>query len=440
MNNENEIDRFVTATGESSNIDAKGPMSWDSAVESASLAKDIASFANSKDGGVLVIGKSETESGDFELTGLTDEQAESFETTKVARWVNNRFAPPMNIVCHQHRHEDRRFVVITIEEFEDIPVLCTKQYQDPANPKKHLLRERTLYVRNANAESAPLESVEELRLLIGLATSKRANEMLTTFEAMLKGRPLLSQQSDLDQFEDELASIEQGLGQSYSDQIQAGAWKLVIRPVNYVAERWEHADQLESVVRGRAVRLRDEFPGSYRGTHMREWGICNDMYRETWSLARSGQFLMVRPFWENQQKYDCGRRDMQGNPSEPSLEPGKWLDFKPNIFSLTEMFMFAARLVEEYESGEEVTISLEATSLDGRKLVTTDFNINLRDPEECRAQVFEYRKTFTVEEMRTEWETKCAQAMKRFIDLFPGLGVEIKTMHSWIEKFKSRNF
>lgn len=441
MNNESEdLARFVTATGESSSIDAKGPMSWDSGIKSASLAKDIASFANSRDGGVLVIGKSETDAGDFDLTGLTDGQAESFETTKVARWVNNRFAPPMNIVCHQHQHDGKRFVVITIEEFQDIPVLCTKSFQDPANPKKLILRERTLYVRNSNAESAPLESVDELRSLIGLATSKRANEMLVTFEAMLKGRPLLSQQSDEEQFRDELLEIERGLGQAYTEQIEAGAWKLIVRPANYEAELWEDDDKLEASVRSRAVRLRNEFPGTYTGTHMREWGICNDTYGETWTLARSGQFLLIRPFWENNQKYECGWRDMQGAPSEPSLEPGNWLDFKPNIFSVTEMFMFAARLVEEYEPGGNVFVSLQATSLSGRKLVTTDFNINLRSPEECRAQVFEYRKQLSVEELRAGWEPACAEATKRFVDLFPGLRVEAGTMLSWIEKFKSRNF
>lgn len=435
-----ELDQYIKATGESRNIDAKGPITWDSGPESASLAKDIAAFANSRDGGVLVIGKTETESGSFILTGLTDDEAKSFETTKVARWVNNRFSPPINIVCHQREYQGKRFVVITIGEFEDVPALCTKSFQDPSNPKKCLLRERTLYVRNSNAESAPLESVDELRTLIGLATSKRANEMLTTFESMLKGRPLVSPPTDEELFNEELERIEQGLGQTYADQLQSGAWRLVVRSADYDAERWPDADQLEAIVGKRSVRLRDEFPASYRGTHMREWGVCNEMYGETWTLARSGQFLCVRPFWENHRKYECRWRDSQGNPSEPSLDPGQWLDFKANIFSITEMFMFVVRFIEEYDSGEQVLIRLQATSLAGRKLVTTDFNINLRHPEECRAQVFEYKRALPVEELRAEWEMTCAEAMKRFVDLFPGPKVETKTMKSWIEKFKNREF
>ena len=414
MSDSSTLDQYITATGESSNIDAKGPMIWDSGTESASLAKDIAAFANSRDGGVLVIGKAETDSGTFDLLGLTDAQARSFETTKVAKWVNNRFSPAISIVCHHHEYEGKRFVLITISEFEDVPVLCTKSFQDPSNPKKHLLRERTIYVRNANAESAPLETVDELRALIGLATSKRANEMLTTFEAMLKGRPLVTSPTDRESFDEELLLIEQGLGESYEEQLRSGAWKLVVRPADYMAERWHDADQLESIIRNRSVRLRDEFPASHRGTHMREWGVCNDTYGETWTLAKSGQFLCLRPYRENHRRYECGWRDMQGNPTEPSLEPGQWLDFKPNIYSITEMFMFIVRLIEEYDSGSEILVALQATSLAGRKLVTTDFNINLRDPEQCRAQMFEYRRQFPVEELRAEWEAVCAEVMKRF--------------------------
>lgn len=52
-----DIVRFIEATGESDNIDAKASMSWDNGPAAAGLAKDIAAFANSRDGGVIVLGK-----------------------------------------------------------------------------------------------------------------------------------------------------------------------------------------------------------------------------------------------------------------------------------------------------------------------------------------------------------------------------------------------
>ena len=64
-----EIIRYIEVSSESDNIDAKGPMSWDGDMASASLAKDLVSFANSRDGGVIVVGKAEVNpgvSGDFD--------------------------------------------------------------------------------------------------------------------------------------------------------------------------------------------------------------------------------------------------------------------------------------------------------------------------------------------------------------------------------------
>jgi len=432
------LDEYITASGESTYIDAKGPILWDGGRHSAALAKDIAAFANSRDGGAIVIGKSESPAGGFALVGLSDEEARSFETTKVARWVNTRFSPPIGVVCHHHVYQNMTFVVVTVSEFDDIPILCTKSFQDPANPKKHILRDRTIYVRNSNAESAPLESVEELRRLIGLATSKRANELLSSFQSMLSGQPLVPLPTDGEQFESELISTEQALGLAYSDELRAGAWKLVMHPQKYEAERWPDARDIEEIVKRRSIRLRGEFPPSKTETHMREWGVCNDAYGQTWSLSRSGQFLSVRPYFENDRNYESPWENGSGEPSEPTLGPRQWMNFKPHILSIVEMFMFSARLVEEYEPGEKVQLELLATSLAGRRLVTTDALINVEMSDECRAQNFQFNMALGAEELRAGWEKKCAEAIKQFVDLFPGPRMELRTVVDWIEKFKKR--
>ena len=109
-----ELARWVRTSSENDYVDAKGPMTWDGADASASLAKDIAAFANSRDGGVIVVGKSEADDGSFSYDGLSPEQAASFDTTKVGQWVNSRFAPPIRLACHQVEVSGGRFVVITV--------------------------------------------------------------------------------------------------------------------------------------------------------------------------------------------------------------------------------------------------------------------------------------------------------------------------------------
>src|SRR5579871_815191 len=135
-----ELIRLIEAAGESANIDAKGPMEWDGGEASAGLTKDILALANIRDGGVIVIGKDEPEDGKFVLTGLTEPQASSFDTTKVATWVNNHCQPPVSLVCHRHEHQGRLFVVVAVTEFHDVPVICTKQYELSGKPAKVLLR------------------------------------------------------------------------------------------------------------------------------------------------------------------------------------------------------------------------------------------------------------------------------------------------------------
>src|SRR5688572_761700 len=73
--------RWIDLSGENDFIDAKQHFAWDGSDASASLAKDIAAFANSRDGGVLVIGKAEMPDGSYALQGVTPEQAASFDTT-----------------------------------------------------------------------------------------------------------------------------------------------------------------------------------------------------------------------------------------------------------------------------------------------------------------------------------------------------------------------
>ncbi len=109
--------RFIQTSGESSSIDAKGPIEWDGGINSAALAKDIVAFANSRDGGVIVIGKSEGDDGKFQFDGLSVEQASSFETTKIAAWINARFQPPVSVVCYHQDYEERRFVILVVDEF-----------------------------------------------------------------------------------------------------------------------------------------------------------------------------------------------------------------------------------------------------------------------------------------------------------------------------------
>ena len=438
---QDELKRLIETSGESDNIDFKGPMTWDKSTQSAKLAKVIVSFANSRDGGAIVVGRSEA-NGQFEITGLTEEEAISFETTKVANWLNSRFSPSVRLVCNPVEYEGKRIIVITISQFKDIPIICTKPLPDPNDRKKELLKQGTIYVRNENAESAPLKTVEELRTLIGLATSRQGDQMLSMFDSMLKGKPILPAQNHREEYEAELKRIETDLEDVLKEITVLGGWKLVIYPATYIEERWNDSNELETVIQKRSIRIRDEFPPTRNGTHLREWGICNDYYGEIWSLTRSGMFVFWQPYRENSYKYECQWRSLDGKPSIPDIEPGGWIEFKRNMNIVIEMFMFIDRFIEVYELGGDFVLSLVANSLSGRKLVCRDSQINFshRDPDPCRANRFEIVKQFRIEEFRAEWESICADTIRRFFDYFPYSNITKEVILEWVERFKRREF
>jgi hypothetical protein len=434
-----ELARFIEAAGESANIDAKGSMEWDGGEASAGMTKDILALANIRDGGVIVIGKDETEDGKFVLTGLTEPRASSFETTKVATWVNNHCSPPVSLVCHRQEYQGRIFVVVAVTEFPDVPVICTKQYELPGRPAKVLLRKGAVYVRTANAESAPLSSVEELRQLIGLAITKRADEMLAMFQAMTKGRSLLPEKPDEELFQAEQDEVRSVLESEFKGQLQQGAWTFLCHPVRHSPTRWEETRVLRAVLEKSVVRIRREFPFISNGTHVREWGICNRGFEDAFGLTRSGLFMVARPFWENTTPFKHRWQPVHDEPY-PDIPAGQWFDFTLNLSLVVEFFMFMSRFAENFTVGEELVYEMNAGPLAGRKLTMEGTTPWLKLIEPCRAAVFRHKKVISVETLRASWEEHCAKTLHGLFELFPGPGLSEAMVLQSVEKFKERKF
>jgi hypothetical protein len=122
------------------------------------------------------------------------------------------------------------------------------------------------------------------------------------------------------------------------------------------------------------------------------------------------------------------------------LPPGKWLDVKPSLFTIAEFLAFAERFIGEYGVGERISVQVRATAINGRRLVSTDGNIDRDMTPECRANQFTFTKQLSVEEFRATWEQLAAQAMKRFSDIFPDTMATLETMQGWVERFKHKRY
>ncbi len=431
-----ELTRWIQASGENDCVDAKGPMIWDGADASASLAKDIAAFANSRDGGVIVIGKSQASDGSFSYDGLSPEQTASFDTTKVGQWVNSRFAPPIRLNCYQTEFNGMKFIVIIVQEFDDVPSLCIKSFQEKGNPKNHILREGTIYVRTQNAESKPIKTVDELRTVIGLATRKKGDELLTHFSAMLKGRSLLPFGPVPDRFEPEMRQVKDDLKLNEEN----GGWWLSFHPNQHVNNRWATVDELKHLIATHSVRIYDEFPGYERGTVGMGWGIANDLYGETWALTKSGLFCFWKEFRENHQTAEqTGWRGSE--EAKLPIPPGEWIEYTWAIRTMVDFFMFLARFVDAFGAGQGIRINLKVGPLAGRTLVALGHHIvtiGYGAPNHAE-RLFSYLTIPLTLNLCGQVGSESAETMREMFELFPSAGISTDTLLKWVDTYKSRS-
>jgi hypothetical protein len=435
-----ELVKLVNSTGESDRVEFKAPVIWDGKDNSASLAKDIVAFANSRDGGAIVIGKSQS-NGRFELIGLTPEEAKSFDTTRVAEWVNSKFSPPINLTCHPVEFADKHYIVITIPEFADIPSICVRAVGPSDGTPKPLLNKREIYIRTANAASAPLESAEDFRALVGLAVRKRRDEMLTAFHAMMQGKPLVAPPNDDELFANHFERVKADVQHPIAAGLAKGGWRMSFRPSIFRPERIPETAQLEGIIDKHSVRLRDEFPPHKRGTTLFNWGVRNSLYGECWGFSRAGLFFWCEEFTENECAYRSPWGPLGGNP-HPEIPAGQWINFHTNLFKVIEFFTFMSRMVAVYDPAESLSFRVTAGPLTGRILATTNPNISLdaRYGEPAGEGMFVWERMIAIQDFLATWKDECAALTKRFFEMFPGHEITTNTLREWVDKFLARDF
>lgn len=179
---------------ESKELDYKGPCVWSESDKKAccEIVKDILATANTK-GGFIVVGVGETPTG-FDWPGLTRVECESFETSRLNRFVQNYTDPPINAHVIKYTSQGTNFVVIEIPRFSDTPHICQKDYPG-------VLSAGAIYVRTDNNESAPIKDSSDMRTIVEHAVRNRGDQLLSSFRAILTGtvQPT-SGPSDIEQF------------------------------------------------------------------------------------------------------------------------------------------------------------------------------------------------------------------------------------------------
>jgi len=125
----------------------------------ATLAKDVIAMAN-YGGGTMVIGVAEKMPGKFVPVGLTPEQVNALEVTRVNRALGEYIDPIVHVSVKRARLGTREFVILRVPGATDTLLLAVRQ-NDVAG-----LYPGRIYTRNNACESAEIRDSSELRSLL----------------------------------------------------------------------------------------------------------------------------------------------------------------------------------------------------------------------------------------------------------------------------------
>lgn len=170
-------DRVIAALEtcvESQSIDFKESAPWEAL--QFKIIRTALAMANLRDGGVVVVGVSE--SGErWDLTGVSDEHFATYNTDDVVDAIHKFASPSVSVILVLVPYgNERRFLAVQISEFTDTPVVCRRD-----GPPNSGLKQAVLYLRPPGvARTTEMRTAEQMHDLLELAAEKRARRLLET--------------------------------------------------------------------------------------------------------------------------------------------------------------------------------------------------------------------------------------------------------------------
>lgn len=199
---EEEFERLLALGHEQRGVEFKGPGRRSDKQFFARVARSVLGMANRRDGGRVIIGV-EDKSGVLQAVGLDASDLKTWKYDDIADSLAGYADPNVSFDLETRRRGHRSYVILHVQEFEDVPILCNKDYSD-------VLRKGACYVRSRRKpETAEIPSQADMRDLLELATEKR----LRSFIAMAIAAGLLllpsavARPTHQEQFEEQLGDL-----------------------------------------------------------------------------------------------------------------------------------------------------------------------------------------------------------------------------------------
>lgn len=195
---EEQFAQIMALGHETTGVEFKGPGSRQSKAILAGVVRAVLGMANRRDGGLVIVGVDES-GGTPVPRGLTSEDLATWEQEAMTGALAAYADPYVEVHTEFFGYMGKALVIITVEEFREVPVLCKRDFE----PK---LRAGACYVRRrGRIETSEIPTQAEMRELLELATEKRLRSFLR--QAQGAGLAVRAEPSSADLFDNELGEF-----------------------------------------------------------------------------------------------------------------------------------------------------------------------------------------------------------------------------------------
>jgi predicted HTH transcriptional regulator len=203
---EEELVPIVKYGHERPDLDYKASVSWDELPKrnKAELIRDMIALANSDVPGYIVIGASDDGGVVRSYDGLSDQQVESFDPSKIAEKSKRYADPEIRFDLYKPIVDGKRYVVIRVSPFECLPHICRTNYDD-------VLEEAAIYVRGEGARTMKIASAEYMRRIIDRAIQISADTLVNRIRKLLSASKNVQPEALL-HFESQIADVRKQMG------------------------------------------------------------------------------------------------------------------------------------------------------------------------------------------------------------------------------------
>jgi len=137
------------------------------------LIRSILAMSNTRDGGVIVIGVSETKDKLPEFNGVKDEHLSTFNTDILKEKVESFSNFPVDYEVGFGSYKGANYIVISVAEFPLNPIICKKSGEN--QQEKFILEKGSIYIRTQKDKpsSVKLSNPIDVQDLIDRITDKQ---------------------------------------------------------------------------------------------------------------------------------------------------------------------------------------------------------------------------------------------------------------------------